>query len=816
MTHRTTHASICLVAFIVALASTAHAQQAPCPAGLEMYGNASAGYFCCAGTVNVQTQSCNGSVCALVPGKEQGNPLCPAPDACAGKGTLYGATVGGFCCDGTVAGGYCSAPETVCALDPARAQGFPTCCAPGLTNYGRSAGGFCCQGTVDRATDSCHGTVCALDPTRTQGNAVCPPPDACRGKGQMYGVGVGGFCCQGNVVGDTCTVPSTICALDAAHPQGQPLCSTGCPAGSTRQSDGYCYKRCPDGWDRTAVCTCARGGLVTDCDAYGAAGTPTPSCASGELWGGLCYSAACSSIGGSRTASCTCQVPHQTTGSCCPVTDCGKYSSVEGKSCPAGYERTAVCTCERITTSTTYELVTDCGRFGQSVVPSYACPAGTESYGGVCYHSCPAATKRTAVCTCERDQPLEVRTDCSQFGRVDIPPPACVPSLHIPEGPPLDVTFLVATDIHFGATDRGFTPTVHQQQVNAMNSIRYQRWPAGFTGANQSIGWPVGLVTTGDNINWALDKFLDIYREFYEPGRKRTDMSPISALDSFVTAFPPFTKPIDYPVWPGYGNHEVMTDGYKPEQGDSDVVLAAKRATALALHVAAFDRIIGYLRSRVGGQGCADVGNFDSTTGNYSWNWGRLHLVQLNIVGMGLPDIATLVPGAPSATAGTFDDTLQWLKADLQANQAKSGHRPVVVFLHYSQNGVESDKNWGQTERQKFRTALAPYDVVAVFSGHDHVAGVYEPADSRTTYFRGSNGGHTQSQIPAGFYVVRVTEHALDAAFYEWCTQGTPTACTGGSCAEERCSLPAAGSASPAWPTVVFNPAFSRHKTLAP
>lgn len=82
-----------------------------------------------------------------------------------------------------------------------------------------------------------------------------------------------------------------------------------CPSGAELYG-GVCYRACPEGWKRTAVCTCKKVGggpfdLMTNCGRFGASGTPTKVCGAGrEMYGGLCY-AACPQ-GSTRSAVSTC------------------------------------------------------------------------------------------------------------------------------------------------------------------------------------------------------------------------------------------------------------------------------------------------------------------------------------------------------------------------------------------------------------------------------------------------------------------------------------------------------------------------------
>lgn len=75
------------------------------------------------------------------------------------------------------------------------------------------------------------------------------------------------------------------------------------------------------------------------------------------------------------------------------------YGGVCYNACPAGWQRTAVCTCKK-KGGGLFDLMTDCARLGASGTPSKTCPAGRQLYGGLCYTACPAGSTRTAVSTC--------------------------------------------------------------------------------------------------------------------------------------------------------------------------------------------------------------------------------------------------------------------------------------------------------------------------------------------------------------------------------------------------------------------------------
>lgn len=144
--------------------------------------------------------------------------------------------------------------------------------------------------------------------------------------------------------------------------------------------------------------------IITNCGIYGKSQSYTQTCPSGkQLYGGGCYNA-CPS-GWLRSAVCTCY-RRECSSSCWdrPTTDCGRFSSVIGRSCPGGWRRTAVCTCvQRVCNNNCSDRpVTNCASYGNFSRPVLGCPSGYENYGGRCYYACPSGYKRTAVCSCEK------------------------------------------------------------------------------------------------------------------------------------------------------------------------------------------------------------------------------------------------------------------------------------------------------------------------------------------------------------------------------------------------------------------------------
>jgi cytolysin (calcineurin-like family phosphatase) len=85
----------------------------------------------------------------------------------------------------------------------------------------------------------------------------------------------------------------------------------------------------------------------------------------------------------------------------------------------------------------------------------------------------------------------------------------------------------------------------------------------------------------------------------------------------------------------------------------------------------------------------------------YSFDWDDLHFVCLDM----FPDA----------------HTLSFLARDL----ARVGRqRPVILYFHYSLEGPYSDF-WEPEEKTAFGRAIAGYNVLAIFHGHEHRMGHY-------------------------------------------------------------------------------------------
>ncbi|MCV9966567.1 metallophosphoesterase [Pararhizobium sp. BT-229] len=278
--------------------------------------------------------------------------------------------------------------------------------------------------------------------------------------------------------------------------------------------------------------------------------------------------------------------------------------------------------------------------------------------------------------------------------------------------PPIDATFIFAADVHAclvsadtlspHCEEEGKTDANLLRHVSALNRITDYRWPVdiggtatGLSGAGERIATPFGIVIGGDMTD-------DGGGQVKVPGEGHQ-------LMQFSSRYQQGTGPdrVHYPVYNGLGNHDLDQDGAPPHidwyrRELRDYVELNHRQTVFYKPPVA-------------------VGNYDIESDNYSWDWGGLHLVQLQRFG------GDTGKGAISG--------LDWLKQDL-ANSAADG-RPVVLFQHYGwdrfsleswdpatmtfdDEGAGHPHWWSDDDRAALLSVLKGYNVVGLFHGHEH------------------------------------------------------------------------------------------------
>ena len=357
---------------------------------------------------------------------------------------------------------------------------------------------------------------------------------------------------------------------------------------------------------------------------------------------------------------------------------------------------------------------------------------------------------------------LEVTERCQP-----LPPPA-------PNVPPhSDLTFFIANDIHIF---RGWGDVAYQNNVWVMNNVN-AAYPAGWPAGSLSqgpIARPAGVLVAGDLTTCGdcapvtiSQKEILPFRDLYDQGRT--------------------SNSINYPVYLGLGNH----DYYPNYSYTSSNASSTSEKNNL---------MIAYQQSRMKEQ--MGVTNYDDNSHSYSWDWGNVHFVQAN-----------LFPGASNGG-------LSWLQQDLAGHVGTTG-RPVVVIQHYGwddfskemtdnagtslsydkldaqyhcvkdavgeimsctdANGVALSWTWwSYADRALENLTLAPYNVVAIFTGHAHNAPAYlhlpnhaanAPGPGYDVY-RGSSGGDftsdTDDTNAGGFLVVHMNDDGMDVMHLGW------------------------------------------------
>lgn len=312
-----------------------------------------------------------------------------------------------------------------------------------------------------------------------------------------------------------------------------------------------------------------------------------------------------------------------------------------------------------------------------------------------------------------------------------------------------DITFLFAADIHAclvaGGTlapncaEEGKTDQNLRRHVEAMNRIGTARWPetidgkpSGLPSAGAPIARPLGLVIGGDITD-------DGGGQVRKPGEGRQ-------LQQFASHYREGSRPgtIRYPVWVGLGNHDLDQDGPPPHE---DFYRREMRDYVELEH-----------RSTVFYEAPVPAMNYDEPSDNYSWDWQGVHFVQLQRFG--------------GDTRKKAESGLDWLKADL-AFYAADG-RPVVLFQHYGWDdfstehwdpakttfdpqGTGDAHWWTPEERDALVAAIAPYNVLAIFHGHQHETPMIYQAG-------GFDLVKPVAGFMGGFAVARITDDRFEVA----------------------------------------------------
>jgi cytolysin (calcineurin-like family phosphatase) len=277
--------------------------------------------------------------------------------------------------------------------------------------------------------------------------------------------------------------------------------------------------------------------------------------------------------------------------------------------------------------------------------------------------------------------------------------------------PAFDATFVFTNDVHACRMGGGLSPNCAEEgktdanllrHVAGINNVPAQVWPGaiagvptGLVGAGERMARPLGVVVGGDMTD-------DGGGQVATPGEG-------TQLRQFSQRYQQGVGPdrVRFPVYCGLGNHDLDQDGPPP-------------------HVDWYRRELrDYIelnhRSSVFFKAPVPVTSYDVDSDNYSWDWGGLHLVQTHKF-------------AGDTSKGAID-SLPWLRDDLAAYAADG--RPVILFQHFGwdpfsierwdparttfdDSGSGAPHWWSEAQRDALLAAIEPYNVVAIFHGHQH------------------------------------------------------------------------------------------------
>ncbi len=268
---------------------------------------------------------------------------------------------------------------------------------------------------------------------------------------------------------------------------------------------------------------------------------------------------------------------------------------------------------------------------------------------------------------------------------------------------PDDVTFFVSSDTHYGREDGRL---LNQRVIAEMNALPGAEVPTGAGGG--TVRTPLGVVLNGDLLDSGFE----------------ADTAPIH-LAAFIADYglTGHDGLLCFPLYEGFGNHDGGPD-------KSFVRKAIKERNPKRSGLSAI-----------------------SPNGlHYSWDWGNVHFVNLNLFG---GNSATDVKGV-NGPEHDPESSLEFLIADLAKCVGTSG-RPIVVFQHFGWIGGMAD--WWQPEaKDRFYEAVKGYRVAALINGHSHGAafapwkGLLTVHDGATSRPDGDSGD---------FLVVRINEAGI-------------------------------------------------------
>jgi len=245
-----------------------------------------------------------------------------------------------------------------------------------------------------------------------------------------------------------------------------------------------------------------------------------------------------------------------------------------------------------------------------------------------------------------------------------------------------------------------------QNVVKAINNLQNLTWPAGSGGDDEgkAIGEPAAVFVNGD---------------ITQDSGGLSIKHPGAQLDQFEKIF---LKGLTCPVYAGLGNHDLSNKDQGRAQmwdyirclykGYREVRDYDKKTIDPLIHVTSIDANLETRSATASGAtGGGDIlaPDWGKYSFNYSVDVNDIHFVQLHRCG----------GDKRWGRAGG----LKWLAKDL-ANVGTD--KRVIIGQHFGLKGFslgdDTDTSWTQAEIDTLISIIRPYNVIALFHGHDHEA----------------------------------------------------------------------------------------------
>jgi len=286
-----------------------------------------------------------------------------------------------------------------------------------------------------------------------------------------------------------------------------------------------------------------------------------------------------------------------------------------------------------------------------------------------------------------------------------------------PPSPDPDITFFVVADPQIHLDKWGTAGT--EKTLHTLNHLPGSPFPLGGT-----VDEPRAVLVAGDLVDTVDDpRHWRCYQQFFDPDGR--------AL-------------LRHRAFESIGNHDLSPEsatGFSTIQRDVIARNQRRRGT--------------------------ETFHYDRHHYHYSWDWGPLHLVNLNL----FPGNQARPVYDREAAWNNPVHSLDFLRQDLHDRVGSSG-RPVVLVWHYGLRGWGLEKWWQTADLDALHSALAPYNVVLILHGHEHAYAHYLWQE-RPVFMCPSPQKDRDPQTPEvastpkGFLVVRLHHTRLQVAHHD-------------------------------------------------